>query len=150
MVGRLRVGRRLRVAVGVRVEMALLDLLGRGARDARVSRSSASDGPQPADVIARLASTGTTLGVAESLTGGMLMASLTSVPGSSAVLRGGVVAYASDVKVHVLGVDGQLIEAVGVVHPEVAAQMARGAGAADGRDPRRGHDRRGRTRFGQW
>ncbi len=73
-----------------------------------------------------LAERGLTLAVAESLTGGLVMATLTQVPGSSTVLRGGVVAYAEDVKTAVLGVPSALLARVGPVHPEVAAAMAVG------------------------
>jgi nicotinamide-nucleotide amidase len=63
-----------------------------------------------------------TLGLAESVTGGLVAARLTGVPGSSEVLRGSVVSYATDVKFDVLGVrDGP------VVTPEAAAEMAVGA-----------------------
>ncbi len=55
------------------------------------------------------------------------MAALTSVPGSSAVLRGAVVAYHSDLKVQLLDVDPDVLAALGPVCAEVAAQMARGA-----------------------
>ena len=67
-----------------------------------------------------------TLACAESLTGGGVCAALTSVPGSSAVVRGGVGAYSADPKRDLLGVDPALIEAHGTVHPEVAEQMALG------------------------
>ena len=67
-----------------------------------------------------------TLAVAESLTGGLVAAAITSVPGASAVLRGSVTAYATDVKASVLGVDPELLAAEGAVHPEVAAQMSVG------------------------
>lgn len=69
---------------------------------------------------------GETLAVAESLTGGALGAALTAVPGASATFRGGVTAYASDLKVSLLGVDPVLLAAVGAVHPEVAGQLASG------------------------
>ncbi|MGP6176689.1 CinA family protein [Microbacterium sp. A196] len=69
---------------------------------------------------------GLTLGVAESLTGGALAAEIVSVPGASATLLGGVVAYATPVKATVLGVDEALLEKYGPVHSEVAAQMATG------------------------
>ncbi|QMU97952.1 CinA family protein [Microbacterium esteraromaticum] len=69
---------------------------------------------------------GWTLGVAESLTGGAVAAEIVSVPGASAVLLGGVVAYATPVKQTLLGVDEALLAAHGPVHPEVAAQMAEG------------------------
>lgn len=69
---------------------------------------------------------GWTLGVAESLTGGAVAAEIVSVPGASAVLLGGVVAYATPVKQTLLGVDEALLAAHRPVHPEVAAQMAEG------------------------
>jgi nicotinamide-nucleotide amidase len=65
--------------------------------------------------------------VAESLTGGLLIAELISVPGASAVVRGGVVAYATELKAALLGVDRTLLAASGPIHPEVARQMATGA-----------------------
>ncbi|MFF7681320.1 CinA family protein [Microbacterium sp. NPDC007973] len=74
----------------------------------------------------RLAELGWTIAVAESLTGGLVVASLVDVPGASRVVRGGVVAYATDLKHSVLGVDQALLDAHGAVHPRVARQMARG------------------------
>ena len=79
-----------------------------------------------AAVLAALTRRGWTVGVAESLTGGALCAELVSVPGASAALLGGVVAYATPVKSTVLGVDADLLAVHGPVHPEVAAQMADG------------------------
>jgi nicotinamide-nucleotide amidase len=84
-----------------------------------------------ADEVARdlhqaLLARGETLAVAESLTGGALGAAVTAVPGVSATFRGGVVAYATELKTELLGVDADLLARVGAVHPEVAAQMARG------------------------
>jgi len=76
--------------------------------------------------VATLRARGETLAVAESLTGGALAAAVVDVPGASAVLRGGVVAYATDLKHALLGVDGDLLAAEGAVHPEVARQMADG------------------------
>jgi len=67
-----------------------------------------------------------TLATAESLTGGALGVALTAAPGSSATYRGGVTAYATDLKVRLLGVDPDLLEHVGAVHPEVARAMAAG------------------------
>ncbi|QCW51073.1 CinA family protein [Nocardioides dongxiaopingii] len=69
---------------------------------------------------------GSTLATAESLTGGRLAALLTAVPGASAAYRGGVVAYASDVKTSVLGVPQEVVDRVGVVSAECAAAMAEG------------------------
>lgn len=70
---------------------------------------------------------GLTIAVAESLTGGLVCDALVSVPGASRTLRGGVVAYWSEVKADVLGVDAKLLVRVGPVHAEVARQMALGA-----------------------
>src|SRR5581483_8923868 len=72
---------------------------------------------------------GFSLAAAESCTGGLVAARLTSVPGSSEVFRGGVVAYADDVKRAELGVAEELLERNGAVSPEVAASMAAGARA---------------------
>lgn len=79
-----------------------------------------------ADLLELLAGQGRTLAVAESLTGGMVAASLVEVPGASRVLRGAVVAYATELKHELLGVDADLLAAHGAVHPLVAAQMADG------------------------
>ncbi len=79
-----------------------------------------------ADLVARLTVLGQTVAVAESLTGGLVSAALTDVPGASAVVRGGVLAYASDLKTSVLGVDGVLLANVGAVDGVVAEQMAAG------------------------
>jgi nicotinamide-nucleotide amidase len=82
-----------------------------------------------ATLIAALAERGLTVAVAESLTGGLVVAELTRVPGSSAVVRGGVVAYATDLKNELLGVDATLLAEVGPVHAAVAGQMASGVAA---------------------
>ena len=68
-----------------------------------------------------------TVGTAESLTGGLVAAALTSVPGASAVFRGGIVAYAADLKNSLLGVPADLLDRVGTVHPDIVLAMARGA-----------------------
>lgn len=70
---------------------------------------------------------GFTLGTAESLTGGMIAASIAGVSGASAVLMGGVVSYDSRVKHEVLGVEQRVIDGVGVVSEPCARQMAEGA-----------------------
>lgn len=85
-------------------------------------------------LVARLSELGWTLAVAESLTGGLVAASVVSVAGASAVLRGGIVAYATDVKADLLGVDAALLSAHGPVHPRVARQMAEGVRRALGAD----------------
>ncbi|KAI1386603.1 putative competence/damage-inducible protein CinA [Hypoxylon trugodes] len=79
------------------------------------------------NIIRTLSRNGETLGVAESLTAGGVMAALTSVPGASAVMRGGVVSYATPLKESLLHVDHDLITKKGPVHADVAAQMAEGA-----------------------
>jgi nicotinamide-nucleotide amidase len=76
--------------------------------------------------VAALLARGRTVAAAESLTGGLVAAALTAVPGASAVVRGGVVAYATDLKAAILGVPADLLERHGAVHPEVAAAMAAG------------------------
>jgi nicotinamide-nucleotide amidase len=69
---------------------------------------------------------GRTIAVAESLTGGLVAAAITAVPGASAVFRGSVTAYATDAKASVLGVDAALLAREGAVDAEVARQMAAG------------------------
>ena len=78
------------------------------------------------ETISRLTAMGRTVAVAESLTGGLVAAALTSVPGASVVVRGGVIAYATELKTALLGVPADLLARHGAVHPEVAAAMAGG------------------------
>lgn len=85
-------------------------------------------------LLAAAAARGWTIGVAESLTGGLVTAALVSVPGASRVLRGGVVAYATDLKAGLLGVDADLLAERGAVDEAVAAQMAAGVREATGAD----------------
>jgi nicotinamide-nucleotide amidase len=70
---------------------------------------------------------GETVGCAESLTGGLVCATLVAVPGASQVVRGAIVAYAPDLKTSLLGVDGQLLATSGTVAAATAEAMARGA-----------------------
>lgn len=80
-----------------------------------------------AELIGLLTARGLSVAVAESLTGGALTAELVRIPGASLVLRGGIVAYHTELKHSLLGVDAALLREHGAVHPEVAAQMAQGA-----------------------
>lgn len=77
---------------------------------------------------------GLTLAVAESLTGGGVVSALVGVPGASAVVVGGVVAYATRIKSELLGVDPGRLERTGPVDVQVAEQMARGVAALMGAD----------------
>jgi nicotinamide-nucleotide amidase len=81
-------------------------------------------------LVATLAERKLTIAVAESLTGGLLVAELIRTPGASSVVLGGVVAYNTELKHTVLGVDDALLAEQGPVHPEVAIQMARGVRSA--------------------
>jgi nicotinamide-nucleotide amidase len=80
-----------------------------------------------AELVLELARRGQTLAVAESLTGGMLCATLVDVPGASQVLRGGLVVYATDLKASLAGVPSDLLDQRGPIDPDVALAMARGA-----------------------
>lgn len=84
------------------------------------------DGSLVDDQVARLLE-GRRIATAESCTAGLLAARLTELPGSSAYVAGGVVAYANEAKVNLLGVDAGLIDAHGAVSQEVAEAMAAGA-----------------------
>ncbi|OQR58801.1 damage-inducible protein CinA [Streptomyces maremycinicus] len=75
-----------------------------------------------------------TLAVAESLTGGLVAAEITAVPGASKVFRGSVTAYATDLKHALLAVDADLLAARGAVDAQVAAEMAAGVRKALGAD----------------
>lgn len=75
-------------------------------------------------LIASLKEKQLTIAVAESLTGGLVCAELTSVPGSSEVVSGAIVAYSSDVKRSILGVNEAVLAERGAVDPHVATLMA--------------------------
>ncbi|WP_062294320.1 CinA family protein [Demequina phytophila] len=88
--------------------------------------------PLPDQVLTRLREHGATVATAESLTGGAVCAALVSVPGASAVVRGGIVAYTAPMKARLLGVDPDVIAAAGLVSAQVAEAMARGVRDATG------------------
>lgn len=79
-----------------------------------------------ARLVARLTEGRETLACAESLTAGLVAATVADTPGASAVLLGGVVAYAAEVKTALLDVPAELIDRVGTVDPDVAVAMAEG------------------------
>lgn len=83
-------------------------------------------------LVATLRERAETVATAESLTGGLVVAALTSVPGSSAVVRGGVVVYATPLKAQLAGVDPAALAEHGPVHPLIAEQLADGARVACG------------------
>lgn len=80
-----------------------------------------------AGLVAELIRRGQTVATAESLTAGLVCATLTEVPGASATVRGGLIVYATELKHTLAGVDADLLAEHGAVHPEVAAQLAEGA-----------------------
>ncbi len=93
------------------------------------------DGSSLAEMVLRRATErGLRLGTAESCTGGLVSAALTSVPGSSATFLGGVVAYDNQVKMSLLGLPAGLLAQYGAVSEETARAMAEGARTALGCD----------------
>jgi nicotinamide-nucleotide amidase len=130
--------RRGEVEVVTRYEPAQADVY--AAFDAVVRERHADtlfsdDGSLVDDQVAgALLAAGETIGTAESCTGGLVAARLTDRPGSSAYVRGGIVAYANAVKAQVVGVDPRLIEEHGAVSEPVASALAAGAIARLGTD----------------
>jgi nicotinamide-nucleotide amidase len=116
--------------VRVRIEADAADRLAEAQEAARDLLGSAlyGEGDVTLDRVVHglLAERGAIVAVAESLTGGLLGAELTEMPGSSATFAGGVIAYATPLKHALLGVPADLLAAHGAVHPEVAVAMARG------------------------
>jgi nicotinamide-nucleotide amidase len=109
--------------------------LAAGLRE-RVGSYLFSEDERPVEelVLAACRGRGLSLAAAESCTGGLVAARLTSVPGSSDVFRGGVVAYADDVKRAELGVPEEVLASHGAVSAETAAAMAAGARERVGAD----------------
>ncbi|HSN43398.1 MAG TPA: CinA family protein [Propionibacteriaceae bacterium] len=77
-------------------------------------------------LVAQLTQRGLTLATCESLTGGAIAATITDVPGASAIFRGGLVTYASDLKASLAGVDSTWIAEHGVINERTAVEMAVG------------------------
>lgn len=95
-----------------------------------------ADVPSPGALaaVAALRERGWTLATAESLTAGLLSAMVADVPGASAVLRGGLIVYATRLKHELAGVPEEVLERHGAVSPETARALARGAATRCGAD----------------
>jgi nicotinamide-nucleotide amidase len=87
-----------------------------------------------AAVVSTLAERHQTVSVAESLTGGLLAATLVEIPGVSAVFRGGLVVYATELKHTLAGVPQRLLDERGPVDPDVALALAQGVRQRCGSD----------------
>ncbi|GIF18475.1 nicotinamide-nucleotide amidase [Actinoplanes tereljensis] len=87
-----------------------------------------------ADAVHRLVERGETLATAESLTGGLVAATIVEIPGVSAVFRGGLVVYATELKAVLAGVSPTLLAERGPVDPDVALALAAGARERCGAD----------------
>ena len=85
-------------------------------------------------VVAALGARQETLATAESLTGGLLGATITGVPGASAIYRGGVIPYATELKATLAGVSTATLASDGPVAASTAAQLAEGTARACGAD----------------
>ena len=114
---------------------ACIEALASAMRERLPGRIFSEDGRELHEVVAALLrERGLTVTLAESCTGGLLSARLTSVPGSSAYLERALVTYSNRAKVELLGLDERLLQSAGAVSEEAARAMARGARAATGTD----------------
>ena len=91
-------------------------------------------GVKSAELYKRLMDKGLTFATAESCTAGMISAAMGDVPGVSEVFLGGVVSYANEVKINVLGVPEEVIKTVGAVSEKCAGYMAEGSKRVTGAD----------------
>jgi len=107
---------------------AIADRVRQGLAERHRKETFSLDGETIDDqVAALLAGRKLKLALAESCSGGLMAARITDRPGSSAYMRGGVVAYSYEAKEELLGVDGAVLKAMGAVSAEVAKEMALGA-----------------------
>jgi nicotinamide-nucleotide amidase len=113
-------------------------LIGPVEEEVRRRLGSAAVGPGcesvAEDLGAMLRARGATVAVAESLTGGLIGAELTRLPGASDFFKGGVVVYSDEIKDRVAGIDPELLADKGAVSEEVAAALARSAAWTFGAD----------------
>lgn len=86
-----------------------------------------ASGTRAAELVAELAGRGQTVATAESLTAGLVAATVAGVPGASAVLRGGLIVYATDLKASLAGVPDAVLATDGPVAATTAVALARGA-----------------------
>ncbi|WP_372444340.1 CinA family protein [Micromonospora qiuiae] len=100
-----------------------------GMREAEGAMGSAAAG-----VVHRLAERRQTVATVESLTGGLLAATIVEIAGASAAYRGGLVVYATELKEWLAGVPAQLLAERGPVDPDVAAALAEGGRRGCGAD----------------
>ncbi|TJZ75464.1 nicotinamide-nucleotide amidohydrolase family protein [Rhodococcus oryzae] len=91
-------------------------------------------GTEAAELVSALTSRGQTVATAESLTAGLLAATIAGIPGASLVLRGGLVVYATDLKAGLAGVDPAVLASDGPVAASTARALAVGAQARCGAD----------------
>jgi nicotinamide-nucleotide amidase len=121
----------LRLTARARDDVGAKEMLSKAAAAIRheVGESIYAEGTEDLArvLLAKCRSKNMKIAVAESCTGGLLGARLTSVPGSSDVFVGGVIAYSNDVKVRDLGVSAEVLERCGAVSEEVVREMALGA-----------------------
>lgn len=92
------------------------------------------DGAEVIRLVRLLTERGETVASAESLTAGLFTATVAGVPGASAVLRGGLVVYATDLKATLAGVSSEVLDANGPVSRETAGGLADGARLGCGSD----------------
>ncbi|WP_344221616.1 CinA family protein [Kribbella sancticallisti] len=99
---------------------------GAGLADTALGDSPATSPRAAVRLVELLKARRATVATAESLTGGLVGAALTDIPGVSAVYRGGVVVYATDLKATLAGVPADLLADLGPVHADTAAALASG------------------------